>query len=103
MKEILCPHDSGAVTNPRQVVADHHPLTKKEIAALLEEARDSENPLTSKIQIRLCQGIPGLVCPRAIEGPVSDKENEINALYVENFQKGADPKIVDELYAIMMR
>ena len=103
MNVIPCPHESGVVVDREQKAPDHHPLTKEEIAALLDEAKTSENSLTSKIQVRLCQGIPGYVCPRGIDGPVSDKENEISKLYVENFRKGADPELVEKLYSIMMR
>lgn len=103
MKVILCPHESGAVVDHKQEAPDHHTLTREEIAVLLDEAKTSKNPLTSQIQGRLCQGIPGYVCPRLIDGPVSDKENEINELYVENFRKGADPELVKKLYMIMMR
>lgn len=103
MKVIPCPHESGAVADLKQEAPDHHPLTKEEIAALLDEAKTSENPLTSQIHVRLCQGIPGYVCPRVIEGPVRKKEIEIGKLYIENFRKGADPELVEKLYTIMMR
>ena len=100
---VPCPHESGAVARSDQEAPDHHPLTKGEIAALLEEAKTSQNPLTAQIQERLCQGIPGYVCPRVDEGPVADKDAEISRLYVENFRKGSDPDLVDKLYEIMMR
>jgi len=103
MKIIPCPHKSGAVADLTQEAPDHHPLTREEIAVLLEEAKTSENPLTSQIQVRLCQGIPGYMCPRVTKGPVSDKDKEISALYVANFRKGADPELVEKLYTIMMR
>lgn len=103
MKVIPCPHESGAVTDHRQEAPDYHPLTKYDITVLLEEAKTSKNPLTSRIQIRLCQGIPGYVCPRVDDGPVFEKENEISKLYVEHFRKGADHELVERIYAIMMR
>jgi hypothetical protein len=103
MKVIPCPHQSGAVADHYQEAPNHYPLTKEEIAELLKEAQTSKNPLTSQIQIRLCQGIPGYVCPKAIDGPVSDKENEISELYVENYRKGADPELVEKIYTILMR
>ncbi len=70
MKVIPCPHESGAVADHTHEAPDHHPLTRQEIAELLDEAKTSTNPLTSQIQVRLCQGIPGYVCPRVIEGPL---------------------------------
>ena len=103
MKVIPCPHESGAVSDHTQEVPDHHPLTREEIAVLLDEAKTSGHPLTSQIQVRLCQGIPGYVCPRVIEGSVSDKDNEISERYVGNFRRGADTELVEELYAIMVR
>ena len=102
MNVIPCPHISGAVVDGRQA-PDHHPLTKEEIAALLDEAKTSENPLTSQIQMRLLQGIPGQVCPRVTHGPIAEKEREISRLYVEHYRKGADPELVEGLYAIMVR
>ena len=103
MKVIPCPHENRALTVHEQEAPNHHPLTKDEIAVLLDEAKTSENPLTSQIQVRLYQGIPGYVCPRVIAGPVFDKQNEIDGLYVENFRKGADPELIEKLFAIMTR
>ncbi len=103
MQVIPCPHESGAVANHKQRAPDHHPLTKEEIAVLLDEAKTSNSSLASQIQIRLCQGIPGYVCPRVINGPVSDKECEINKLYVENFRRGADLEIVDQYRSPLIR
>lgn len=103
MESIPCPHDSGSVPYYK-TAPDHHPLTKEEIARLLEEAKDDESQiLVAKVQIRLHQGIPGQVCPREISGPIADKECEINKLFVGNYRKGADPKLVDQLYEIITR
>ncbi len=103
MKVIQCPHESGEVADFRQEAPDHHPLTREEIATLLEEAKTAKEPIISLIQIRLCQGIPGYVCPRHIDGPVAEKETEIDELYVRNYRRGADPAIVQQLYQIMVR
>ena len=103
MEVIPCPHESGTVTDHKEKAPNHHPLTREEIAALLDEAKTAENTLASRIQVRLCQGIPGYACPRDIDGPVSDKTNEIDELYVKNFRKGADPELVKKLYTIMMQ
>lgn len=100
---IPCSHESGAVSDYKQKVPNHYPLKKEEIIALLDEAKNAVNPRTSQIQVRLCQGIPGYVCPRVTDGPVAKKENEISELYVENFRKGADPELVEKIYTIMMR
>ncbi len=103
MKIIPSPHESGAVVDYTKRALDHHPLTKDEIAALLNEAKTSEEPLTSEIQVRLSQGIQGYLSPRVISGSIFDKQNEIDVLYVANFRRGADPELVDRFYAIMIR
>ena len=101
MKVIPCPHESGDVEDYSRQAPDYHPLNKEEIADLLNEAKTAKGILYSQIQIRLCQGIPGYVCPRIIDGPVADKESQINALYIEKSREGASPETVEQFYAIM--
>jgi len=103
MKEIPCPHQRTKLPKHEPEMPDHFPLTKEEIAELLEEAKTAENSLVVKIQIRLCQGIPGFVCPPLLEGPIFDKEVEISELYVANRHKGAIFKLVEKLHSIMVR
>ena len=71
-------------------VNDHYPLTRDEVRCLLEEARkryDGANVLyhpsdVRSIQTRLDQAIPGMTCPRPIDGEVSDIEHQMNSFYV---------------------
>jgi hypothetical protein len=77
-------------------VADHYPLTTQEVIDLLETARATKdhiyfNPMEgtrtiASIQVRLAQGIPGLTCPRQIDGPVAEKMNALDHAYVEWIQ-----------------
>lgn len=88
---IPCDHKHGNAT-----IADHHPLTTQEVIDLLETARATKdhvdfNPreatqIIASIQVRLGQGIPGLTCPRPIDGEVSKKLNALDHAYVEWIQ-----------------
>lgn len=74
-------------------ILDHYPLTTQEVIDLLEVARITKdnsgfNPqealqALSSIQIRLDQAIPGMTCPRPIDGPVAEKQRAFDEAYVE--------------------
>lgn len=105
MKVIPCPHEKRLIHSCTKRMPNHHPLTREEIAGLLDEAKGSVNPLRSQIQGRLYQGIVGFTCPSPIRGPMFEKEKEICRLYLENLriEKGSNPDLVEALYAIMVR
>lgn len=82
---IPCPYPHN------ETVPDYHPLTEEEILDLLNAARDanqlsdySESVTTiSDIQVRLNQGIVGIICPRPIDGPLAWRLNAVDSLYME--------------------
>lgn len=71
-------------------IPDWYPLHTSEIAALLEAARDAWHQPDRRagtetvvsIQVRLLQGIPGMTCPRMIEGPISDLMDILEDFFV---------------------
>jgi hypothetical protein len=78
-------------------VADHYPLTTQEVIDMLETARATKDHIDfnpreatqtiASIQVRLAQGIPGLTCPRQIDGPVAEKKmNALDNAYVDWIQ-----------------
>lgn len=99
---IPCLYEQGKVRKD-QTVSDYHPLTKQEIADLLRVAQTADPSTANSIQFRLCQGIKGQECPRPISGRVAQRESEISSLYVANFQKGADPTLVNRFYDLMTK
>ena len=100
--KIPCPHDTGAEPDHTREVADHNPLTRLEIAEIMEAARDERDSCkVAGYQVRLSQGIVGQVCPRRIDGPVAMRGVIINELFVELRQFGADPVLVDVLWRAM--
>lgn len=102
MKEIPCPHRRAGF-DLRVTLPDYHPLTKGEIGALLDEAREKKKTFDLiRISVRLVQGIPGMICPRPEEGPLGEKMVRLYDCFCANRNKGADPKLVAELYRIMV-
>ena len=95
---------------------DHYPLTVSEICAMLEAARFAKKWIKSNpeegtqqianIQVRLGQGIPGMICPRPIDGEVADRLHDLDSAYVAwiqdpqtMFLKDRDIKPTDEIVA----
>lgn len=99
---IPCQHETGAVPDAQQV-SDYHPLTREAIADLLIAAQEQRDDvqIVSSIQVRLCQGIVGFECPHLIEGPIAEAQYRISKLYMQWYEQGADPGLVEELYALM--
>ncbi len=65
-------------------VGDHKPLTLAEIRELLlfAIANHEDVQLVSKVQVRLGQAIPNMLCPRPIEGPVARRQSRLDEYYV---------------------
>jgi hypothetical protein len=86
-------------------ISNHYPLTKQEIAELLQRAqeayRDNDCRTIFSIQRRLEQGIVGQECPMPDEGPVDKATNDLDKLFVSQKGHYTDLEIVDALYAIM--
>jgi hypothetical protein len=96
-----CDHDSKGVSTKIEV-STFHPLTKRGIWNLLRHAQQTGNSRTrNSIQIRLCQGIKGHVCPMPIAGLVVQKENEISELYLDNGNFGPTNILVNKLFNLM--
>lgn len=78
------PHEDG--------IPDYYPLTVSEVIDLLTTAREiwsnhESRPNdavqeASSIQKRLGQGIPGMVCPHEIDGPVADRHAALDQAYI---------------------
>jgi len=82
---IPCKHEKDRLSIKIQV-DDHHPLTKKQIQELLQQALNSENP--SLQQARLIQSIPGMKCPRECEGEIAKKEIKLDKLFMQGLVRG---------------
>jgi hypothetical protein len=83
------------------------PINNAELISLLSEADDL--PLVegsvlrlSAIQVRLGDAIPGMTCPHPITGPVSDRLNELDHLYVEAKESGnlLAPEVISRFQAL---
>lgn len=83
--EIPCPHEANP-SLPKDVPApDHHPLDREGVMELLLLAEKNLNDgcLLSKIPIRLCQAIPGKVCPEGSNSKISESAATITRLFVD--------------------
>jgi hypothetical protein len=91
--------------HPGMTISDYYPLTKQEIAELLQYAqiawRGSDARTLVSIQRRLEQGIVGQQCPMPDEGPVDKATNDLDELFVSRKGHYTDFGLVDALYAIM--
>ncbi len=100
--KIPCLHDTGAEPDGTREVPDHHPLTRLEIAEILDAAKDETDfRVVAGHQVRLAQGIVGYVCPRLIDGPVAMRERIVDHLFLDLRQFGSDPVLVDALWHAM--
>lgn len=82
----------------------YEPLTRDEVAALLAEAARTaryHSQRTARIQIRLVRGIKGITLPYPDEGPDSERKAALDHLFVDQYWKGADPGLVDEMCRLM--
>jgi len=96
-----CKHENENV-NTTISVSNHHSLTKRDIYNLLRRAQQTgDYYVRNSIQIRLCQGIRGYVCPRVITGSVSQKEYEVSKLYLGSNYMVPTRTLVNKLYKIM--
>jgi hypothetical protein len=74
---------------------DYHPLTEDEVKALLgmvnaepdKRTIHQNTQITAQVQVRLAQAIPGMLCPRPVDGPVAKKLNRLDHVFT-GFTKG---------------
>ena len=102
--KIACPHETGKV-GINKTVSDYYPLTKTEISKLLTTAANNPGDVTiiSEVQVRLNQGIVGITCPSPITGKVAEKLNELDKIFIKEYERGSSPDTVDKLHKIMTR
>lgn len=97
---VPCNHERGVT------VPDFHPLSLEEVCALLVAAPSCDSSRErSSIHIRLCQAIPGMTCPRPIDGPVAEKDDAMSALWVEWCESGFPdpPAMVRKIFEVIQR
>jgi hypothetical protein len=100
MKKIPCKHETGEVPDTHTTVSDYYPLSRDEVVTLLEEAK-SGGRIVSEVQVRLNQGIKGMTCPRPIVGDVAERSNKLDQFYVDNYEYGAIPRVVDTIMDLL--
>lgn len=99
--KIPCKHETGEVKDSSTTVADFHPLTEDEVGKLLSDSVNASVSVSAGIQVRLNQAIPGMVCPRPVQGKVSDSMSKLDSLYVSEHRKGNDPALRQRIMAIL--
>lgn len=112
LRKSLEPHpsplDHGSLRGKRLVAgvyySNHHPLKKGEIVELLRAIQKiaSSNPkeairLSHGVQIRLAQGIKGIVVPYPGSGPMQRRHAQLDRLCADWFSAGYDEREIDEL------
>ena len=98
--EFQCPHDKGAPLN--ETHSDYLPIEAPEIAELMMTAiRSSDIALRSHAQTRLSKAIPGIECPRAIEGITSRKETLVGLLYLKELRTGPTQEFMPRFFRII--
>lgn len=99
---ISCGHEKEGLDG-EIIIPDYHPLSKRQIRNLLCHARQTGDFLVrNSIQIRLCQGIKGYVCPRPMTGEITEKELAVSKLYLDNKHTGPKNSLVNKLFNIMI-
>lgn len=85
-------------------VPDYRPLTKSDIADLLVQAQQISQSYTqgiATIQCRLSQGIVGMECPNPDEGPVAERQNQLDRLFLDSKALGPCQDTIDQMFTIM--
>lgn len=96
-----CKHENENVSTTISV-SDYHPLTKRGIYNLLRRAQQTgDHYVRNSIQVRLCQGIRGYVCPRVITGSIAQKQLVVSELYLRSNYGAPTSILVNKLYKIM--
>lgn len=83
-----CLHETHGVPT-ENTVADYHPLTFTEMRDYILLAFN-DNSKAAAVQVRLNQGIKGMVCPHEIEGPVAAKGVALDQVFIDSLHAG-DP------------
>lgn len=101
--EIPCPHEAYPSIPSHKTHPNHHPLTRDEIVELLDFARDHKEDVVavSKAQVRLIQGIPGVTCPSSTDDEVARKKAKLNQIFVDRFELGGAPDLVEVIESFM--
>jgi hypothetical protein len=83
-------------------VSDFHPLSEREIELLLKRAQQTGDwRVRNSIQIRLCQGIRKIQCPRDISNAAQRKNNAVSILYLEHGYRKPTRSLIKQLHAAM--
>jgi len=96
-----CPHDRGECFPADKTVANYKPLSADEVTELLAlaktalEQRDGRG--FSKIQVRFGQAIPGMTCPKPINGLVAERLNRLDRYFVDCAGEGPTARNINEL------
>lgn len=104
---IPCPHEMNRALDTSLTLPYYHPLTLEELRELVtlfitRKGLDMtyykhEVQAASSVQVRICQAVPGLVCPYQIEGPIAVRHERVNSLL---FSKKSITQIVEKIWAI---
>lgn len=98
--EIPCPHRAGVVPGFSETASDYHPLTREDIAVLLKEVRLNGRECFRAVLVRLCQGIPGMVCPPPTSGPVAMRAERLRDLLAREGRKDPLPDVINRIVEI---
>lgn len=103
MNRIPCPHETREVADWTQDAPDHHPLSDREIEELADTALTlrASGKHVAEIQVRLAQAIPGMTCPRACAGPVSDRLEAMEREFVGGLIAGRRDEWIRRLQEII--
>jgi len=93
---VNCSHGSGLWTEHLTVVADYHPLTREQVAELLEFGyrHRQEGDAYASMCERLAQAIPGMTCQPPEDGETADKLHGLEQLLADSRYKAITPALV---------
>lgn len=101
--EIPCPHMADRSIPVGKDLPNYHPLSREEIVRLLDFARGhmEDGIAIAAVEVRLCQGIPGMTCPRPMRDAVAEKSVELNRVFMDWYESGGASDIVEALGSLM--
>jgi hypothetical protein len=106
-RSIPCAHKKNGVSTAK-TVSDYHPLGIMQIRRLVARAKaetrrvSPNGSVLASLQVRLTQGIPGMQCPRPIDGAVATRSSALDSLFVKSIGPQTNVRaLADQLRTIM--
>lgn len=89
-EEVLSKYEHRCDGKHEGEIAWHFPLTSAAVDELLRAAATGSTQTRASVQCCFANAIPGMTCPRPVDGPVAARLQRVEDLYVNDMRAGRD-------------